>query len=262
MKQYAIPAAVLLTACLFLPLPAGAADTWQDAYRETLEAYRLSDSYYPETTGEVTFGARWDLCDVNGDGTPELFISPDTSHAFGCKVYSFIGGESVLLEDREGQMFGEYGLTNVSPEGHLIRGYHFGMGSEIIGYYEFDGERLVEKDHFIATSVYLSEEEGTLDTYTRNGQEISEEEFEAAVEGYDALAWTENVGRAFSFEDLSPLMGGGAEVSAPEPIPLTEIRDERPDMKTAVLAGSFGALAVCVAAAAVSMVLRKKAPRY
>lgn len=257
MKITAIPAAALLAACFLLPVQAHAA-SWQEAYRETLDAYRSSDSYYPETTGEVTFGARWDLCDVNGDDIPELFISPDTSHAFGCRVYSFIGGEAVLLEEREGQLFGEYGLTNVCPEAHLIRGYHFGMGTEIIGYYAFDGEQITEKDHFIATSVYLSEDEGTEDTYTRNGAEISEEEYNAAVEGYEALAWTENVGRAYSFDDMSPLEGGGAAAVSEAPVPLTDFRENVPDMKLAVIFGTIGACVLCAAAALVSKLLRRR----
>lgn len=222
-----IKTAALLSAALTasaLPITAAAEEEWQTAYRQLLTEYRTTDGFMPETTGEISFGSRWDLCDINGDGIPELFISPDTSHAFGCKVYSFVDGEVVALETREGQTFGEYGLTKVCPELHLVRAYHFGMGTEMVGYYEFDGAVLTEVDRFVGTSVYISEELGTQDTYQRNGEDIYEKEYIDGIAEYEAHTWVESVGRAYSFDDMSPLKDGALTVP-----PVAEELDAVPD---------------------------------
>ncbi len=252
MKQIA---AALMMGVLLLPLPVKAEEEWQIAYRELLEEYRTSDGYLPETTGEVSFGSRWDLCDVDGNGIPELFISPDTSHAFGCRVYSFVDGETVALETREGQTFGEYGVTKVCEEEQLIRAYHFGMGSEIVGYYHYDGMTLTELDRFVGTSVYLNEEEGTKDTYERNGEEITEQEYLDGIAAYEAYMWKDSVGRAYSFGDLTPI-----ELAATEP-PVEYAPEEMPDMTVAWIGGILGAVVLAALAVAGSVALRKKTPK-
>lgn len=254
----------ILAACLcgmlLLPLPASAEEeAWQTAYRQFLTDYRKTDGYLPETTGEISFGSRWDLCDVDGDDIPELFISPDTSHAFGCRVYSFIDGEVVPLEIREGQAFGEYGLTKVCPEMHLIRAYHFGMGSEMVGYYAFDGAELTEVDRFLGTSVYISEEIGTEDAYQRNGADITEQEYNDGIASYEAYTWVESIGRAYSFNDLSPLEGKTVQMGLQE-IPYEP--EEPVNVGKAVLWGTFSAVILAALAALTSAVLRRQEPKY
>lgn len=241
---------------LLLPLSASAEEeeAWQKAYRELLTKYRTTDGYMPETTGEISFGSRWDLCDVDGDGIPELFISPDTSHAFGCRVYSFINGETVSLETREGQAFGEYGLTKVCPDMHLIRAYHFGMGSEMFGYYAFDGTQLTELDRFVGTSVYISEEEGTRDTYQRNGEDITEQEYNEGIAVYEAYTWVESVGRSYSFDDLSPLEHIEASVQTEE---LLFEPEEPPSLGKAAIWGILSAGILAGLSVLVSKKLRR-----
>lgn len=245
---------------LLLPLPASAEEEeWQAAYRQFLTDYRRTDGYMPETTGEISFGSRWDLCDVDGDDIPELFISPDTSHAFGCRVFSYIDGEVVPLEIREGQAFGEYGLTKVCPEMHLIRAYHFGMGSEWVGYYAFDGTALTEVDRFLGTSTYINEEIGTEDFYHRNDTEITEQEYNEGIAEYEAYTWIESVGRAYSFDDMSPLEGKTVQSGLQE-IPYEP--EEPVNVGKAALWGTVSAVILALLAAFASVKLRKQETEY
>lgn len=256
MLKRIIAAGLLGAALLAVPFPAAAEEEdWQTAYKTLLTEYRSTDGYMPETTGEVSFGSRWDLCDINGDGIPELFISPDTSHAFGCRVFGFVDGEVIPLETREGQSFGEYGLTKVCPELCLVRAYHFGMGSETVGYYEFDGTTLTEVDRFVGTSVYISEELGTQDTYQRNGEKIYENEYNDGIAEYEAHTWVESVGRAYSFDDLSPLKNSPA--AAPLVVEEFDAVPEKPvNWGTAAFWGILSAAILAALAAVASKAMR------
>lgn len=244
MKYTACFAAVLLAANI-TAMPVQAHGGWQDVYQQTLTEYLRTGSYLPEAAGEENIGSRWDLCDINGDGIPELFISPDSAHAFGCLVYTYSNGAAVPLEAREGQTFGEYGVTNVDTESHIIRAYHFGMGTEMIGYYAFDGTNLTELDRFVGTSVYLGEGLGTQDTYQQNGTEISEAAYTAAVDAYESHNWVENVGRAYAFDNFAPLTGG---------LELENV----PNMRLAGIIGCGSALLLTVGAAVFSLRIRRQ----
>lgn len=249
--KYTVFLAAALFAVNLTAMPVQAHGGWQDVYQQVLEEYRHTDNYLPETVVEDdsgsrwNLGSRWDLCDINGDNIPELFISPDSSHVFGCLVYTYSNGTAVPLEAREGQTFGEYGVTNVDTESHVIRDYHFGMGMEVFGYYAFDGTMLTELDRFVGTSVYLGEGAGTQDTYQHNGEEISEAVYTDAVDAYESRSWMENVGRAYSFDNFAPLTGG------------LEMADV-PNMNLARFAGCGSALLLTAGTAVFSLRLRRK----
>lgn len=257
MHSKTIAAACICSMLLMLPVPASAEDAWREAYRQVLSEYPSAEGYLTETAGEFSADTRWDLCDINGDTVPELFISPDASHAFGCRVYSYTDGEVKVLETREGQYFGEYGLTKVCQDKHMIRAYHFGTGTEMIGYYEFDGTDLIEKDRFVATNMHYSKEEGVSGSYQRNGEEISADAYYAGIDAYEVCEWEENVGRAYTFDDLSPL-DTYTSTGLTGLVELEMQPDQPPSILLAAICGILSAIVLTVVCVGISEAARRK----
>lgn len=242
-----------LCCMLLLPLSASAEEEWQTAYRQFLTDYQTTDGYLPETAGESSFGSRWDLCDINMDGIPELFISPDSSPAFGCRIFCFIDGQMIPLEIREGQTFGASGVTKVCQDMHLIRTEQYRNDTEKIRFYAFDGTALTEVDCFETDSVWSNEAEDIELFYKRNGAVVTEQEYSDGIADYDAHIWQERVGRGISFDDLSVL-----DDIVPTKPEIVILEPEKPvSMKTAAIWGSLSAVVLSVAAAVISKISRK-----
>ena len=92
MKRFitAAGAAVMALSCLTAaPVSADSRKDliWQSAYQKVLTTYSRMQGFDGGKTKDSS-GARWDLYDIDGDNMPELFISPDNSHAYGVMIYT------------------------------------------------------------------------------------------------------------------------------------------------------------------------------
>lgn len=98
---------------------------WQDAYQEKLESFSANPD------------SRFDLCDLNNDGSPELIISPDSVATTKCEVYTYSDGAL-----REFTQIGSEGQFWFIPSKSVI-GYEYDGSGFVIGeYYSVSGNNL------------------------------------------------------------------------------------------------------------------------
>lgn len=251
MKRAALlSAALLLGMHLISPLTAQAdsKDTersWHLAYQKVLTAYSRMQGMEIDNTSEE-YGSRWDLCDVDGDGTPELFLSHDDSHVNGVIIYTCLEGEPVLLQYKDRQAFGECGVTAVNTDEHLIGSFHTGSGIVQQTFYRLENGKLTELDSFRSDIESYPDDEKSRAVWEYNSRSVSKAEYDAAYEPYSTIVWRENVGRAYAFMDRSPLAA----------VRSSSVADEPPDMKSALIWGSAAALIAAVCAAVISILWR------
>lgn len=254
MKSTGILAAALVSALLLTASPVCAAKNeekdWQLAYQKVLTTYSRMQGFEGGASKE-DYGARWDLFDIDGDGTPELFISPDNSHAYGVMIYTCFKGEPKLLQTADQQAFGEFGMAAVNVEQHLLGSFHTGSGIVQQAFYRLEQGQLVETASFMSDIESYPDPQKNLAVWQVNGRNVSQTDYEAAYAEYEPLVWKEDVGRAYAFSDRSPLASDAKMTVAAAP----------PDMKAALAAGSVSAVVVAAAAALVSILMRRKRQR-
>ena len=249
MKRTLLPAALLAGVCLMGTLPVGAAKNkdldWQLAYQKVLTTYSRIQGFQSGSSKDDN-GARWDLFDIDGDGSPELFISPDNSHANGVMVYTCYRGKPRLLQCGEYQAFGSFGLAAVNAQEHMLGAFYIGSGIVRQAYYKVENGTLRELDTFMNDYESYPESERNKAVWEHNGQSVSREEYEAAYAQYEGLVWREDIGRQYAFSDRSPLASEHRSVS-----------DSRPaNMKIALIGGTIAAVIIAVIAAIVSKFMR------
>ncbi len=151
---------------------------WKSAYKVAFETFRLSRDY--------TERSMFSLCDINGDDTPEFFISEDICHAAGVHVYTFDGELTKLGE------FGSNGKTLYCADSGILLNFYMQGGEYHSTYYRPEADGLVELAHFYNNS-------GRLETavYKLNDVEISEEEYNSELEKYQGDFIS--LGRDFQF---------------------------------------------------------------
>lgn len=251
MKRTGILAAVLLlTVILSAPSVHAArheAEDWQLAYQKVLTTYSRMQGFEGGASKE-DYGARWDLFDIDGDGSPELFISPDNSHAYGAMIYTCVKGEPKLLQTVDQQAFGEFGMAAVNVQEHLLGSFHTGSGIVQQKLYKLENGQLVELASFMNDFESYPDSQKDKAVWQVNGRNVSQSEYDAAYAAYEGLVWKEDVGRTYAFNDRSPL-ASDAEMS---------VAAEPPDMKTAAIAGSIAAVVTASTAAAASVLMRRK----
>lgn len=175
-------------------LPAGVYPSWQEAYAAQLRNYARTEDYvyYDDGTGTM-----YDLYDIDGDGTPELFVSQGAFHVSGCMIYTFDGSECVYL-----QTLGEWGVVSVIPAGPYVLSAYSGMGYHSYGFYQFDGGA-----HTLALTDSFNDNSDTgyeVVEYYHNNQQVSQMAYESAMAFYTNHPWVTNIGRDFYFyEDIT-----------------------------------------------------------
>lgn len=219
--------------------------TWHLAYQKVLTAYSRMQGFEVTGAGE-TGGARWDLCDIDGDGMPELFVSPDDSHVNGVMIYTCQAGNPVLLQCGTQQAFGECGQTAVNTDEHMVGSFRTGSGIIQRTFYRMENGRLIQLDSFMSDAESYPEGERTHAVWEVNSRRVSQKEYEAAYAQYSSIVWREDVGREYAFIDRSPLAAVKHSITADDP----------PDMKKALLWGSVAALIAAVCAAVISILWR------
>lgn len=175
MKIRKILSGVLACAVMVAALPylsVTAADTdWRSAYAKTLRDYMKSDMYFE--------GTAFSLSDMSRDGIPELIISEDTCHAAACHVYTFQGSLIDL-----GRM-GAYGNIFYSSDLNVIQEYNLGQGYEFIHCSRLENGEITALDCFENNRGAAATDSDLY--YKVNKENVTAEEYEAALDEYDSL---------------------------------------------------------------------------
>lgn len=156
---------------------------WQEAYRNKLDSFSASSD------------SRFDLCDLNNDGSPELIISPDTSASTKCEVYTYSDGSI-----KEFTQIGGGGQFSFIPEISVI-GYEYDGDGFVIGeYYNVIGNNLESALTFYNNAA--SAASGAAISYEINSDDVTLSEYtNALAEFTDSCVLS--VGRKYSFGDDS-----------------------------------------------------------
>lgn len=252
MKKFIMAAGAVLTALGCLTAAPVSADSredliWQSAYQKVLTTYSRMQGFEGGKTKDEN-GARWDLYDIDGDDTPELFISPDNSHAYGVMVYTCVEGEPKLLQAGEDRAFGEFGLCAVCTDKHMLGSFHTGMGVVSRTFYKLENGTLKKLDSFMNDAESYLEDQRGKTVWEHNGEQVRAAQYYAAYDPYAAILWKEDVGRSYAFSDRSPLSSELRKVQAAAP----------PNMQTAVIGGLSAAGAVALIAAVTSVIIRRE----
>ncbi len=128
----------------------------------------------------------YDLYDFDGDGTDELFISMNESHADGVKIYT-LRDNTALRIDTE-YYLGSWGTLDIADGGFVKSCYQQG-GSLELDFYNFDGEKL---NKLISTYLRIHDD-GTC-SFAVNNIEATEDEYTLAISEYESKEWL-TVGR-------------------------------------------------------------------
>ena len=248
MKRIAIPAALLigLSAMTAAPVHADSSSerTWHLAYQKVLTAYSRMQGF--DAGGDEETGARWDLCDIDGDSIPELFISPGTDPSLGVMLYTCQGGEPLLLQSGTQQTFGSCGLLAVNTDEHLIGSFRTAEDVVQRTFFKLENGRLTQTDSFL-TNVETSGSGGrSRSVYQHNGLSVSRPNYDTAYAPYGNIVWREDVGREYAFIDRSPLAG----------VRQSAVSQDPPDMKKALIWGSAAGVFLAVCAAVASLLGR------
>lgn len=168
--------------------PRGVVFDWQEAYEKKLSEFAASESF---SKTESMF----ELMDIDGNGTPELIISPNSEANTICEIYTAYAGE---LE--EFAQTGSYGELTFIPESRTI-------GFEYIGDGFVMGEYLSQKDGKYQPAVTFYNNEGMAMSgarisYEINGEDVSLSEYESALEPYSNV-FSVSLGRKYSFGEES-----------------------------------------------------------
>lgn len=138
---------------------------WMQTYRIVLNDYLDS-------------GAAFSIRDVNGDGTPELFLSESDYHYSPCKIFSFDGHLIGLGE------LGFYGVLGFDAKRGLL------VDSDLHQGYENSILRRLTEDFHIETVLTYSNNIGAAPEeewrFTINGEVVSKEAYDAALAEYEA----------------------------------------------------------------------------
>ena len=254
MKRTGILPAMLLGLTLlqaeFVQAAGGQTD-WQLAYQKVLTTYSRMQGFEGGSSKE-DYGSRWDLYDIDGDGSPELFVSPDSSHLYGVMIYTCIDGSPRLLQCGTQQAFGESGLTAVNAEEHLLGSFRSGTGIMFRTIYRLEKGTLTEVASFMTDIDSYPDSQKNKAVWQVNGVSVSQADYEADYAPYANLVWREDVGRTYAFSDRSPLAADSKRPVAAAP----------PDMKTALITGSIAALVLAAAAAITSLLMRRDPRRH
>jgi len=146
--------------------PADSEAEWKDQYAAVLRTY-LPDSS----------SAKFNLHDLDGDGTPELLISDGDFHMAGAEIFTLYRGAVYCLGS-----FGSWGDFQYAPEtGHIYSGYT-GQGCTHSAIFQIvDGKLKDIVSFFDTTGYYMNPEDGSFEV---NGASVSAEDYNREWEKY------------------------------------------------------------------------------
>lgn len=167
---------------------------WQSLYEQKLNEFMTSDKF-SEVAQKGLEESRFDLFDLNGDGTPELFISANNDHKTQCEIFTVSDGQVVSAGT-----IGEYGAFMYYPDFRLINDEYSGDGFVVGKFISFDGKTLT--DYFSYSDNSSSATKGASIKHEINGQSLSLPEYDEAMAMY-RNARTVSIGRKYTFGTAS-----------------------------------------------------------
>lgn len=167
---------------------------WQPLYEQKLAEFATSENFSEIAQGGLE-ESRFDLFDINGDGTPELFISANNDHKTQCEIFTVSGGQVISAGT-----LGEYGAFTYYPELQLMNDEYSGDGFVVGKFIQFDGTKL--KDYFSYSDNSGSASKGVAIKHEINGESLSLPEYDEAMAIYKN-ARTIPIGRKYTFGTAS-----------------------------------------------------------
>lgn len=159
---------------------------WQSAYDKKISEFRTSADYSGGSTG-----SRFDLCDITGDGSPELIISPSTGAESECKIFTFSGGNIISLGE-----CGVKGEFMYYPSTRTIGKKYVGKTFEINEFMGIEDNELYSKNKFYNNRNGVSS--GGRLTYEIDNETVNVSEYDKKIGEYTSLSGL-SVGRKYAF---------------------------------------------------------------
>ena len=159
---------------------------WQEAFEAKINEFKGTSQYDRNKS-------RFDICDITGDGSPELIISPDDDISTVCDVYMLAGSTAAPLTS-----IGSFGEFDYLPELNAA-GYSYEGDGFIIGEYK------KQEDGIFNTAVTFFNNSGSASSgaairYEINNEDVTLGKYEEMLSPYrDAKAI--KVGRKFGMGD-------------------------------------------------------------
>lgn len=154
-------------------------------YNDYKECYK--DFLYGMDDADESYG--FSLCDVSGDGIPELFISPGDYHAASCEIYTF-NNRLIYIGS-----IGSWGVCNYYSDKNILCGGYTGGGVTESTYYSIDDNAA------ISLLAYFYDNSGTTQEkeYKIDDTDVTEEEYNEAIKKYSGENMR-HLGRDFPFD--------------------------------------------------------------
>jgi len=172
--------------------------SWKTAYRQVLNDFMNSSEYTQDT--------RWDVQDLDSDGTPELIISMGSGHDSGCRIYYYENGSAKIVGQIVIFELGRYGTFLLCNDENLVGFADDDEGEYFADFYSaYIGEfrdNTVQQKKIMSKFSYPEDPHSYY--YDVDNNYVSEEEYNAAANNFNSKNWTE-VGRQYTFGDFSPL---------------------------------------------------------
>ncbi len=196
-------AAVLLTACasgtktvseaepVSEPVsPESIVFSWQQVYQDKLAAFRSSSGFAGGNSGSM-----FDLCDLNGDGTPELIISPSEANESSCEIYSASGNVPVSIGT-----VGNKGTFGFIPAINAIDFHYIAKDFELREFFKIEENSLVSLKKFYNNKSAVKS--GGRMVYEVDNQAARIADYEDQLAELTSTAEF-HVGRKFSFSEAA-----------------------------------------------------------
>ena len=160
---------------------------WQNVYEEKLKEFSSSSAFNSKNS-------RFDLYDINSDGTPELILSPDIDSSSACEVFTYSNGLEKFTD------IGAHGTFKYIPSQNCL-GYEYTGDGFVYGEFHSINESTSEPVFTYYNNV-SSAASGAVIKYEINSSEVTLYEYEATVNQY-SNASAVNLGRKYTFGDKS-----------------------------------------------------------
>ncbi len=160
---------------------------WQTSYENKLNEFKSSSAYNSKNS-------RFDIYDINSDGTPELIISPNTELSSLCEVYTYNDGLEKMAD------IGANGTFRYLPSLSCI-GYEYSGAGFIYG--EYHSAVKDQSEPVITFYNNLSSAAGgAVIKYEINSTEVTLAEYENTVRTYSDSP-SVSLGRKYTFGEKS-----------------------------------------------------------